>query len=475
MELPRSRRRVRRILTIVLTLGVAFAHGHVAWAQPAGALVQLPRPDACTQLGGDGINCRDAIGLDGAADVAVSPDGKSVYVPSFYDSRLAVFSRDPLSGALTQLASPAGCIANVGDGIACQDAVGLFGPGGVTVSPDNAHVYVASGTSSAVTIFARDQITGALTQLAEPDGCVSEWGGGGTGCTDAYGPISPTKVLVSPNGKHVYTVALNGGAIGAFERDELTGKLAQLPAPEGCITATGDGVTCKPAVGLASPRDLSFSRNGKHLYVASQDGNAILIFQRNKITGSLTQLAAPNGCVAENGDNVSCTAAVGLDAPTSVIVAKNGRHVYVASFTSDGIAIFERNPMTGVLTQLPAPDGCIREYGDGVICSSAIGLGGAAGVVESRNGRQIYVASAQGSGVMVFERDKPSGVLTQFASPYGCLLGNGDGIVCRGGPGLSGARSIAITRNGKHVYVAAFSGDSIATFARQKVGPPPAK
>jgi 6-phosphogluconolactonase (cycloisomerase 2 family) len=468
MEFPRTHRPARCILTPVFALGLVLGSARAGSAQPTGALVQLPRPDACTQAGGDGINCRDGIGLDSPADIAVSPDGKSVYVPSFNSSAVAVFARDPASGALTQLAAPEGCVANVGDGITCQEAIGLFGAGGVAVSPDSAHVYVASGTSSSVTVFVRDESTGALTQLPEPDGCVSEFGGGGSGCTDAYGPIAPTRVLVSADGKYVYTLALNGAAIGIFARDKATGKLTQLPAPEGCIAASGDGVTCKGAIGLASPRALALSRNGKHLYVASQDGNAILIFERSKTTGTLTQLDAPNGCVAENGDGVACIDAVGLDAPTSVVVARNGRHVYVASFTTDGIAIFERDPSSGALTQLPAPNGCLTQYADGVTCTEAIGLGGAAGVTQSKNGRQIYVASAQAAGVTVFDRDKTTGVLTQFPAPYGCALSTGDGITCRGGLGLSGARSITVTKNGKHVYVASFSGDAVAAFVREK-------
>jgi len=460
-------RRVRCIVTTVLALGLELGAVRAGSAQPRGSLAQLPRPDACTQEGGDGINCRDGIGLDGASDVVVSPDGKNAYVAGLQSNAVTVFARNKASGVLTQLAGPSGCVADSGDGVTCQDALGLFGPSAVAVSPDNAHVYVAS-FASGLTVFDRDPATGALTQLPAPHGCISEWGGGASDCTDAYGPVTPTSVLVTPDGKFVYTLGLNGNAIGVYARDKATGRLTQLPAPEGCIAATGDGVTCKSAVALEGPRDIAMSKNGKHVYVAAQDSDAVLVFQRDKTTGALTQLAAPNGCVAHAGDGVTCTAGIGLEGPTAVLVAKNSRHLYVASYGSDAVTIFARQAGTGVLTQLPGPAGCHDESGDGVTCTDAVALNGPRDLAESNNGRHVYVASALSSGVAMFERDKQTGELEQLYYPNACTIATGDNVLCRPGLGLSLAGSVTVTRNGKHVYVAAFGSDAVAVFARKK-------
>lgn len=467
MEFRTEHRGMRGIVNVVVTLGLSLGIAGPASAQPVGSLAQLPRPDACTQLGGDGINCRDGIGLDGAIDVTVSPDGKNVYVPGLFSEAVAVFSRDPASGALTQLPAPNGCVADVGDGITCQDGLGLGGPTAVAVSPDNAHVYVAS-YAGGLTVFDRDPVTGALTQLPAPDGCIAQFGGGGSGCTDAYGPLTPTSVLVSPDGNFVYTLALNGNAIGVFARDKATGKLTQLPAPEGCLAATGDGVTCKSVVALSAPRGLAMSKNGKHLYVAANDSDAVAIFQRNKTTGALTQPAAPNGCVANDGDGVTCTAATGLDGPVSLVVGKNGRHVYVVSYTSDALTIFSRDSATGALTQLPGPAGCHDESGDGITCTDAVALNGARGIAQSNNGRHLYVATGLSSGVAAFRRDKTTGELEQLYYPNACTTETGDNVLCRPGLGLSGARAVAVTKNGKHVYVVSYSDDAIAAFVRKR-------
>lgn len=467
MENHRSSRFVPSVLAAPLALSVVLGTASPGAAQ-AGRLTQLARPDACTAVGADGINCRVGIGLDGASDVEVSPDGQNVYVPSYGSSSVAVFRRDFATGALTQLDGPDGCVADDGDGVTCGDAEGLFGASGVAVSPDGRHVYVASAVSASVTTFARDPFTGALTQLPLPDGCIAEFGGGGSDCADADGPIAPTAVLVSPDGLNVYTAAINGDAIGVFARDPLTGALTQLPAPFGCIAENGDGVTCTDGVALDGPRGLTITKNGKHVYVASLDSSAIAVFRRDFATGALTQAAAPDGCIAENGDGITCSDAVGLGGASSVVVGRNGKHVYAASNASDALTAFVRDPASGALTQLPAPGGCFRQNGDGVTCTAVEGLNGATGLVATRNGRHLYVASTVSDAITVFRRDKTTGALTPLAAPLGCYRQGGDGATCTPALALNGVGAVAVTKSGKSVYAAAFLGKSVAAFLRQQ-------
>ena len=96
---------------------------------------------------------------------------------------MAVFARDRRTGALTQLPGTDACVSEDGTGGDCADGVALDCPQGVAVSPDGRNVYVASSSAHAVAVFARDRRTGALTQLAGTDACVSEDGTGGD-CAD---------------------------------------------------------------------------------------------------------------------------------------------------------------------------------------------------------------------------------------------------------------------------------------------------
>ena len=88
---------------------------------------------------------------------------------------MAVLERDPTTGILTQQPGPTGCVSETVDQWGCTDAFGLQGVRYLTVSLDGGTVYAVS-SSDVVAVFDRDLETGALTQKAGTDGCVSETG-----------------------------------------------------------------------------------------------------------------------------------------------------------------------------------------------------------------------------------------------------------------------------------------------------------
>ncbi len=460
-----SRRPLRGILATLTTLAVILGQARPSDAE-SGALTQLPAPDACILEEGDGV-CADGVGLYGAADPAVSPDGKNVYVPGMASNAITVFSRDRVTGALTQLPAPDGCLAVAGDGVTCTSAVGLHGASSAVVSRDGKHVYVGASPGG-IGVFARDRSTGKLMQLPGPDGCLLPAGGGTTGCADIAGPIWPGSLVLSGDGKHLYAASLNGDAVAVFARDRTTGALTQLPPPAGCVAENGDGVTCTDAIGLDGPDRMTLGKSGKELYVASYHGDSVAIFARDRTTGALTQFPAPNGCLAENGDGVTCTDAVGLDGPRAVAISSNGRQAYVASQQSHAIAIFARDPSTGMLTQYPAPAGCLQSNGDGIACSAAVSMNGPTSIKLTKNGRHAYVAAVNSHAVVALARDKKTGALTQLAVPDGCVSGTGDGTPCKPGLAVGSVFWLAMPDNGKHVYATSYGDSSVAVFAVEK-------
>ena len=128
---------------------------------------------------------------------------------------LATASALALTGALTQPAGTAGCISDDGSG-PCTDGRALNGAASVAVSPDGKSVYAASVNNDSVVRFNRNTTTGAIIQPAGTAGCISETGSGP--CADGHGLSFAFSVEVSADGKSVYVASLLSDAVVRFNR-----------------------------------------------------------------------------------------------------------------------------------------------------------------------------------------------------------------------------------------------------------------
>ncbi|MGI8623854.1 MAG: lactonase family protein [Solirubrobacteraceae bacterium] len=117
-----------------------------------GTLTQKPGVAGCVSETGAGP-CADGRGLLAARSVAVSPDGRNAYVAADTSGAVAVFDR-AADGTLTQPGGAAGCISDTGAG-PCADGTGLDGAASVAISPDGRSAYVAAFRSDAVSVFDR--------------------------------------------------------------------------------------------------------------------------------------------------------------------------------------------------------------------------------------------------------------------------------------------------------------------------------
>lgn len=308
-------------------------------------------------------------GIQGAAAVAVSPDGAHVYVAAAFEDAVAVFSRNVGTGALTFVEAER-------DGVAGVD--GLARASGVAVSPDGAHVYVAGTDDNAVAVFGRNGTTGALT-------FVESVGGLGNAGTIAF----------SADGAHVYVAATNsvfnsGNWLAVFSRNATTGELT-------LVETLGDGVG--GVDGLQGATSPAVSPDGAHVYVAGALEDEVAVFSRDGVTGALTfgsVVAAPY--------------------PTSITVSADGAHVYVTGLFTGTLSAFSRNAVTGALT-------LIESEADGVALVSVAG---------SLDGDHVYAADVYGTAVIAFSRNAGTGEVTLIesvvdgpdcaASPSGAFL-----------------------------------------------------
>jgi len=236
-------------------------------------------------------------GLGGAHRVAISPDGASVYVSAESEDAVSVFDRDPSSGGVSFVEAH----FNLSGGID-----GMNGPAELAVSPDGANLYVAGYWDDSIVVFDRHPTDGSLTYsqtlyasyevdrpwglVAAPDGGhvyatgLCHWGGGCVGVFsrdpmngqlslvevqvegdgNLVGLIDPTDLALSPDGRYVFVSA--SGSLVVFSRDPASGGLTFLNADfnlEGGVT------------GIPRPYQIEVSSDGTDVFYSSSQSMAV--------------------------------------------------------------------------------------------------------------------------------------------------------------------------------------------------------
>lgn len=149
-------------------------------------------------------------GLNGADQIAISADGKSVYISSGVEHSIATFRRESSTGALSFL--------NVlVDGVSGVD--GLLGAHAIALSDDGAHVYVGGLGDNAIAVFQRNAGSGALSfYKVYRNGDMS-------GAAPIRGLGGITALRLAPHRNHLYAVSELDSALVIFQRDPATGEL----------------------------------------------------------------------------------------------------------------------------------------------------------------------------------------------------------------------------------------------------------
>jgi 6-phosphogluconolactonase (cycloisomerase 2 family) len=339
----------------------------------------------------------------------VSPDGEHVYVASFNDDSLAVFGRDPDSGALALIEVHV-------DGVNGVD--GLNGARAVAISPDGAHVYVASSRDDAVAVFSRNPGTGALTYVERKKN--------GAGVLDSMN--GARAVVVSPDGAHVYVAADPSDAVAVFSRNPATGALTFVARAKDLT----DGVE-----GLNGPYALALSADGAHLYVASFDDDAVAVFARDAGSGALTFVERQKNGV----DGVD-----GLDGARAVAISADGAHVYVAGSLSRALVVFDRDAATGALTLAS-----VRRH----VFAALDGLTRPTSVAVSSDGAFVYTGSAFDNVVAGYRRNPDTGAVSLRASTQ---------LSVGADTSKPGILTVTVSPDGVHLYATESKHDVLEAF-----------
>lgn len=291
----------------------------------------------------------------GAGPISISPDGLHLYVTNTL-GKIHVFERSLVTGLCTLVEE--------------KTRSGYLW--GVAVSGDGKHVYVGSYEAKLLYYYTRDEVTGKLTEtgslsLAQKPwyvtvfgnnvytansahGSVGQYALSGEGVPSALSPETVTssanclKVAVSPDGEDLYAGCRepDPGRLCMFDRDESDGHLtAKSPA-----YIEGLGGVHNPVV----------SPDGYHVYLGrSSAGPDANVYERDIETGLLTETTASPEAGANSRD---------------VLITPDGENVYIVEAGSNTVGQFSRSFFEG---SIPAEPG-ESKGGEEAVSSELTGL-----------------------------------------------------------------------------------------------------
>ncbi|WP_413283683.1 tandem-95 repeat protein [Vibrio sp. MA40-2] len=289
------------------------------------------------------------------------------------------------------------------------------------VSPDGRYVYVVSYPSNSIFVHERSILTGKLTLIQE----VSD----STNIRTAFG------VDVSPDGKQIYVSSATGNSIAVYSRDNTTGHLSFVEVHK----------TAESEFSSSGFLSVTASQDGLSVYSVGSSIDGLVVFQRDTDTGKLTFLE-------EHLDNANGNLLDQVYYPSNgpinnVAISEAGNFVFITSTNDDAVSVYARDSNNGSLTL----SSTVVDGVDGVD-----GIEGASSLVLSADNKYLFVSGQSENSVAVFSVDSDTSVLTYIEKKTDEV----DGIST-----LGGARSLAISPDGRYLYVSAFTDNSITVFA----------
>lgn len=400
-------------------------------------------------------------------------------------------------GALRPVPGSGGCVRDLSrvapSARRCPGAgVGLQGAQALLIAPGDRDLYVAAPASDAIVTLSRAPAAGTLRPARSPSdrGCV---GAPGSGCSVAYDSLGGVDALaVSPDGRYVYAGAQDSAAVSTLARgdDGLLTPLAAVVTTTvggrsrqeyGCVQ--GQVLPGAPSPGCATTQGalegvdaLAATPDGRNLYAASYGSSggqdSIVAFARDARTGALTPLRGPGGCLQSRPARICSASEPGLEGAAALLVSPDGRFLYVAAPLSGAVAVLQRNRYTGRISALTGAGSCVsaaglRVPGVDLACAlTAAGLAGARALALSPDGRELYVAAFDPGAVVALARDPKTGRIAPWPGPPLCLRALADASCPSPLADVRGAAALALSPDGRLLFVAGEGADSVVELLR---------
>jgi len=425
-------------------------------------------------------------GLLNVDSVAVSPDGRNVFVAGFCDHSLGILRRDPASGALTWLGSAEpqayvqGCVPGMYAEQGGTDRSGgpFATPSSIAVSADGKTVVVTSlSTWFNIRIYERDgdQLRLSRHLDASPlwlDYSRFDWANEEV---DGEGPPMPTKPWLYRSYSQV---------VAGKERFYITNAIVDALAEMDNLGATAFVQKGTGGVGnLAGAYNMDISPDDKHVYVAPRGSSGLALgsFASDE-RGRLTALPFP----------VEQLPILGEGAVLNVAITRpGGQYAAIVEADYPTVYLYDRDSKTGVLSQrgkLPLSgcsgrpsfpvdviatpdghlyvadfqwegDGCVHHFvvtDEGTLEAGRVYaesfLRGVEAIVVTSDGQHLYTACHEASGVAHFARNPKDGSLKPRQP-----VERAD---------LHGAEFITISPDNRHIYATSPVEDNVVVLER---------
>jgi 6-phosphogluconolactonase len=358
-----------------------------------------------------------------SADCVPSIHPTFVYVLSYGDATISMYSADSCTGALTatnpatvptgvdngfnaesMAMDPTGSflyVANLGSNATDAATVSMFTinastgmltatsptqvptgffPQGIAASAN--FVYTANSDDNSVSTFTINTGSGLLTPLSPAETVVPPL------FSSRSSFSSPGFVTVSPSGLFLYVSDSGNGSISTFSINSETGALTPTnPA----------GVIAGPY-----PWQVTFDPEGKFAYVPDEDMGNVYMYTVDATTGILTQnpeILVPAG-----------------NQPAYMAVHPSGKFAYVVNRYDGTVSMYNIDPSTGTLT--PNTPSTVKAAGMWAY-PIAVNAAGTFAYVGNQDGSSISIYAIGSNGVLT-----PAGTVQTGSDPVSIALRN---------------------------------------------------